>query len=107
MKNRPKCSVAGCRNLAKMADKHKDGSWHYKQLCVKHHNKKYEMPSNGSYKKRHFSNEKCIICGWNKAPCDRHRRKPASEEGKYIEGNVISLCPNCHRSLHFGLLNLP
>jgi hypothetical protein len=48
----------------------------------------------------------CIICGWNKTKCDAHRIIFGCNGGKYEKGNLISLCPNCHRLVHRGLLNI-
>ncbi len=48
----------------------------------------------------------CMICGWNKTTCDVHRIIFGCNGGKYIEGNLASLCPNCHRLVHRGLLIL-
>lgn len=49
---------------------------------------------------------RCLLCGWDKAECDRHRIIPGEKGGKYEENNIISVCPNCHRLLHRGLLEL-
>lgn len=41
----------------------------------------------------------CSRCGWNESYCDRHRLIP---ELGYVKGNVVPLCPNCHRVEHRG-----
>lgn len=46
---------------------------------------------------------KCTVCAWE-GPCDLHRIKMGKDGGKYTVSNVISLCPNCHRLFHLGLL---
>jgi hypothetical protein len=46
-------------------------------------------------------NIKCDLCGWDKAPCDRHRIEKLKG---YIKENVMILCPNCHRLATYGLL---
>lgn len=48
----------------------------------------------------------CVLCGWDKAPCDRHRIKYGSDGGKYTLGNTLSVCPNCHRMIHMNLLKI-
>ena len=42
----------------------------------------------------------CILCGWDKGTLDQHRIKPGREGGKYENGNILHLCPNCHRLEH-------
>jgi len=49
-----------------------------------------------------MSTNKCVICGWT-GPCDKHRLE---KKNGYIVLNVVSLCPNCHRLLHRGLLEV-
>lgn len=46
--------------------------------------------------------KKCVVCGWDKDNCDLH----AIDGGKVVVGNLVSLCPNCHRLLHKGKLKL-
>jgi hypothetical protein len=48
---------------------------------------------------RHYG-EKCMICGWNKAPCDVHHKKAKAIGGLHTIDNGIVLCPNCHREIH-------
>ena len=46
--------------------------------------------------------KKCAVCGWDKDNCDLH----AINNGEVKIGNLVSLCPNCHRLLHRGKLKL-
>ena len=46
--------------------------------------------------------KRCVVCGWDKDNCDLH----AIDGGKVVIGNLVSLCPNCHRLLHRGKLKL-
>ena len=89
---RKTCSVKGCKNLARNKGFQR-GHKRYDRLCYKHHEIKH---GKDDYFK--IKNDYCENCGWNLAPCDRHRIKP--EKG-YFRYNVISLCPNCHRLMHF------
>ena len=108
--DRPKCIIEGCNNLAMMHHKHKDGSYGYHKLCTSHHRKKFKMCIRGSRGSRGYARQMdhsfCALCGWDKAPCDRHRIKYGTDGGKYIKGNIISVCPNCHRLIHAGLLRI-
>ena len=102
---RPICSIEGCSNLVHKAGKRFDGTWNYKKLCGSHHRKKYGMKTTGG--REGIDNKvPCRICGWNKAPCDRHRIEYRGGKKGYTKGNVIILCPNCHRLVHLGLLKL-
>ena len=60
-------------------------------------NKGKHSPKNPS-----FDNKKCFLCGWDKTYCDRHRIKTGAEGGRYVTGNVLIVCPNCHRLIHSG-----
>jgi hypothetical protein len=109
---RPKCSMVNCNNLAMQHRKREDGTMIYRKLCTTHHCRKYKMPVGSQEKRRGLSGfrdierSKCVICGWDKAECDRHRIVFGADGGLYVEGNVISVCPNCHRLIHRGLLKL-
>ena len=112
MRKRPICTVGGCSSQAMANNKHKDGSYSYRKLCTTHHRKKYKM-TNMSYAKRkklgetlNMDRSSCILCGWDKAPCDRHRIKYGCNGGTYTLGNTVSLCPNCHRLIHMDLIRL-
>lgn len=105
MKNiRPKCQEKGCNNLAKSQGRHKDGTHRHKKYCYKHCCGKKYMNSR-TRRKIKFPNLKCILCRWE-GPCDRHRIKLGKDGGKYESGNVVILCPNCHRLLHLGRIFL-
>jgi hypothetical protein len=45
----------------------------------------------------------CEVCGWKLTTCDKHRMKPGKDGGTYESGNVLILCPNCHRLAHHGV----
>jgi len=105
--DRPKCIIEGCNNLAQQHHKLKDGSYSYRKLCGSHHREKYGMRRRGSRSyAREMDNTSCALCGWDKTYCDRHRIKYGAKGGKYIKGNLISVCPNCHRLIHTGLLKI-
>jgi hypothetical protein len=102
---KPKCIIDGCNNNCMSR-----GYGKYHNLCTKHHKAKYRM-KNPIGKKIGFdtldiSNQPCALCGWNKSFCDRHRLKQGKDGGKYIKGNVVPLCPNCHRVEHNKDLNV-
>lgn len=50
-----------------------------------------------------IENGPCSICGWDEGPCDRHRIKP---KRGYVKGNTKILCPNHHRLVTMGLIDL-
>lgn len=107
MEIRPKCKNDGCDRLAVSGGKRVDGTRKFKKLCTICHKNKYEMPLNRRDRLvRKFPNLFCILCGWDKGPCDRHRIIYGKNGGQYTDGNVISLCPNCHRLLHLGLISV-
>ena len=100
MKNRPLCIIEGCTNLALPR-----GNGKYRKLCTRHHKEKYGIPYSPYDRiKKQFPNKKCILCGWEKAECDKHRILPKNKGGTYKNGNVIIVCPNCHRLIHRGLI---
>lgn len=101
MNAKPICIIKDCNNRAMSS-----GYGKYHKLCTKHHKRKYNMPyaSSKNKIKQKFDNSSCAICGWDKAPCDRHRIVYGVVGGKYVKGNVMSLCPNCHRMIHLNIL---
>ena len=92
---RPKCNIEGCNNLSAYNGKTQG----YRKLCCSHHRKKYGISNRRRQdnKKKLILNNRCVKCGWN-GPCDRHR---IEQGGEYKQDNVLVLCPNCHRLLHF------
>ncbi len=51
----------------------------------------------GQTEKKILRANHCSKSGWNKDASDIHRIIPSSQGGLYVEGNVVVLCPNCHR----------
>ena len=47
-------------------------------------------------------NQVCARCGWH-GPCDHHR---LDKNKGYVQENVLVLCPNCHRLVTMGLVEL-
>jgi hypothetical protein len=86
------CCVEGCHRLGRNKGFYK-GKIHYAKKCQFHHKNENGqfVPSWG---KPVIKNDHCEECGWNKAPCDRHRINPKLG---YTATNVKVLCPNCHR----------
>ncbi len=112
MKERPLCSINWCKSLAGKMGKLKNGKIKYKKLCESHHRKKYGMKRRKNEKLKLYGEtwnmdlSKCSICGWDKTGCDQHRLKYGCEDNEYVYGNVVSLCPNCHRMVHRGILKI-
>ena len=96
---REKCSAPGCNRMGRNKGNYK-GNTIYGHECDIHHKLKYNMETDILLKQM-IDNSKCEICGWDKAPCDRHRIIP---EIGYVKENVRVLCPNCHREQHFANL---
>jgi hypothetical protein len=105
MKEKQKqCAVEGCPNNARYKGKYVGPFTIEKRIygtyCEFHHrSKKARQQKTIKYRftkdaREKFPNKKCQRCGWDKAYCDRHRVIP---ELGYVEGNVLVLCPNCHR----------
>jgi hypothetical protein len=47
--------------------------------------------------------KKCYFCGCDDyALLDLHRIIPGEQGGKYVKGNVVCACGNCHRRIHAG-----
>lgn len=105
---RTECVIKDCFNSQRFKGYNSSGQKMWDKLCDKHHRFKYGIikksieffdKSNGAY----IPNDKCSRCGWDKGPCDRHRK---IKELGYIEGNVVILCPNCHRLESLGIIDL-
>ena len=62
---------------------------------------------------------KCAICGWQATPDlikvgnriqyahgnEIHHITPVAKGGEETDGNLILLCPNCHKRAHMGLID--
>ena len=96
------CTIDGCHNRQSLQRTNKDGTKTYRRLCDTHHRMKYNMPLNGLGRgwKYRCKQLPCEECGWDKSRCDIHRIVRGKDGGKYNAGNVIVLCPNCHRLRH-------
>ena len=66
----------------------------------------YELSSRTIQKIIARANLSCSICKWDKATGDIHHIIEVSEGGSNEMSNLIYICPNCHRELHFGQGNV-
>lgn len=62
------------------------------------------MPSKKRLYKKNLVSGACEVCGYDKY-ITRHRIRPGRKGGKYVPGNVIGLCPNCHSEAETGELS--
>ena len=93
------CKIEGCNNRVRYKGLSIGGGKRYDCVCQKHHKMKFS----GDYVlASRLPNTPCTNCGWDKAPCDRHRKDPLLG---YTKENVVVLCPNCHREFHFNQTN--
>ena len=51
-----------------------------------------------------FKDIPCEICGWDKTGRDLHHILEVSNGGTNEIDNLISVCPNCHRSIHTNVI---
>ena len=101
---RKKCKIKGCHRLGRFKGV-VNGHKKWGNICSYHHKGGLERLINKPYSmyKGHIPNDKCELCGWDKAPCDRHRKEPMRG---YVKENVVVLCPNCHRLVTMGFIVL-
>jgi hypothetical protein len=98
---RKMCAVDGCDKL--QANKGLvNGVPRYDLHCEKHRRGRFKVAVKPTVR---LNKTKCSVCGW-KGPCDSHRILRGKDGGRYTAGNVIVVCPNCHRLAHRGLLIL-
>lgn len=90
------CEIEGCGKPAAQKGI-VNGKQRYRRLCSGH------WRSKKGWRSVHKAVGKCNVCGWI-GPCDAHRIVGGKDGGTYSKGNVISLCPNCHRMAHIGRL---
>jgi hypothetical protein len=108
------CEVDGCRNLSASVGK-QSGKEYFRKTCKSHWMKSsprrhriHKLRSIQQSRKMNLTldeveellNSPCSICGWDKAHCDMHRIINGKDGGKYEKGNIVILCPNCHRIEH-------
>jgi len=114
VQKRPICNVEGCNNLAEPRGEKHNGEYRYfRKVCASCRKKQRGQRPIGSKIRRHFKEtpeglllsppfgkgldtRRCMYCGWDKGPCDRHHKK---------DGTLISLCPNCHRLITLKILD--
>ena len=105
--NKPICETKDCNNVTEI-HKRTVSKDYYRKICSSCKRKKYGMPSAYERDREKFRALKkgyCSLCGW-KGPCDIHRIVEGYKGGQYTEGNVVEICPNCHRLEHQGLIKL-
>lgn len=108
MLGRRTCKIDGCTRLGRIRGKNNNGIQTYGSKCYKHSG---SLESQARRKKKtcrwmcDLDLNLCSICGWH-GPCDKHRIKWGMNGGGYTKGNVMIICPNCHRLIHKGLLEI-
>lgn len=84
---------------------------YYKKYCTKHNKLKYGIRPSSKFHNYFFEKLKnnrknlCQLCKWV-GKTHFHRIIPGKYGGRYVEGNVIEVCPNCHTLEHRGLISL-
>jgi hypothetical protein len=48
----------------------------------------------------------CFICGWDLARCDLHHINGKDVDDPHVHSNLTYVCPNCHRLIHRGVINV-
>jgi hypothetical protein len=94
MDDRRTCEFQDCTRKGR-----NKGKGVYGRFCTYHHKLRNGSKLPGFFTKSLIDNKVCEQCGWDKAPCDRHRRV---KENGYVTDNVVILCPNCHRVAHLN-----
>lgn len=108
---RPKCTTLHCLNLAHKTYSYYKGkrrNSYYGLFCDSCLRRKYGVPSGGQARRAMRALtpiHKCSLCGWD-GPCDIHRIIFGKDGGEYTKGNVLEVCPNCHRLIHLGKLQI-
>jgi hypothetical protein len=95
-----KCCIVGCDKLTSSKGI-VNGRRRYDIHCATHRKDRIRKPPKVVIE---INLSKCSSCGWD-GPCDKHRVVAGKDGGRYVASNVISLCPNCHRLTHLGILN--
>ena len=97
---RKRCMRADCNCLVRPRSRRK-GKIIWDTICCACWKEDKGYPANYKNFEQHteFLTNKCERCSWD-GPCDRHRIILGKNGGKYVHGNVLILCPNCHRLEH-------
>lgn len=92
----------GClRREAAAARLLRDGAWNEgKSYSIQSGDKCYRTRHSWAKAALRHHGNRCERCGWDKARCDVHHRKPKANGGLHTIANAIVLCPNCHRVEH-------
>jgi hypothetical protein len=96
---RTKCVVDGCDRLQANKGIY-ECKRRYDLYCEYHRRGNMKVVKKGRLV---VDTKKCSKCGWV-GPCDKHRIINGKDGGKYEVGNVVVVCPNCHRMIHLGSL---
>ena len=56
--------------------------------------------------KEEFCTGRCQICGFSNCTMDAHHIKPVKDDGETTIDNLIFVCPNCHRLIHTGKIEV-
>ena len=112
-KERGMCIIPGCEHLQRNKGRSRLSGEHiWDMYCDMHHRLRCSTEHKAERIRRQkafynrvpvIPNDKCVRCGWKEGPCDRHRLDPSLS---YDPSNVVSLCPNCHRLVSMGLIEL-
>jgi hypothetical protein len=114
---RPTCPIPGCNNVVALS--YSRGKVYFKKECTSHFQKRLKItPTPKKHKpgsktqtykkdqreKKFGPSNVCALCGWM-GPCDHHRKVKGKTKGAgYVLGNVVIVCPNCHRLITRGML---
>jgi len=66
----------------------------------------FEISGNTRRKVLTRLNLSCFNCGWDKAKRDMHHIIPQSKNGSGDHSNLVYVCPNCHRMIHEGKIDI-
>lgn len=96
-KPRRVCSVDGCERQHSA-----------RGLCRSHYQQAHTAVKGGSrITKNLLRRHPCQVCGYNRAHSDVHRLVSGVKGGRYVPGNMVAVCANCHREVHRGLIAPP
>jgi hypothetical protein len=85
------CKYKACNKPVRNKGRDSRGRIKWGSYCDTHHRGKGGTLDPSRH--RLIDNKRCQICGWNDAPCDRHRIFSRD----YLKNNTLSICPLCHQ----------